>query len=263
MIKDITIGQYYPSDRLLHRLDPRVKLFGTLVFVVCLFLNKSIVVYGLSTAALIVLIIMSGVPVSYMIKGLKPILFLLIFTCGVNVFFGSGTDILYKAGPVTIYSESIWNALYLGIRLIELVLGSSIMTYTTTPTELADGLEKAFSPFEKLHVPVHDIALMMSITLRFIPILTDELNRIMKAQEARGVDFSDGKLTDKIKRTGALIIPLFSSALGRAGELALAMDARCYQAGRKRTKLRPLHYSLRDAVAYGVIVVYAAVSIII
>ena len=194
MIRDITIGQYYPSDSPIHHLDPRVKLFATLLYIIGLFLSKSLIVFAVAGVVLIACIVISKVPFRYMIKGLKPVWILLVFICIVNVFFGKGEVLYFQWKFIHIYREGIMQAVVRVVRLMELILGSSLMTYTTTPTELTDGLEKAFHPLTKIHVPVHEIALMMSITLRFIPILIEELDRIMKAQTARGVDFEAGNV---------------------------------------------------------------------
>ena len=254
MIRDITIGQYYPSDSPIHHLDPRVKLFATLLYIIGLFLSKSLIVFAVAGVVLIACIVISKVPFRYMIKGLKPVWILLVFICIVNVF---------QWKFIHIYREGIMQAVVRVVRLMELILGSSLMTYTTTPTELTDGLEKAFHPLTKIHVPVHEIALMMSITLRFIPILIEELDRIMKAQTARGVDFEAGNVFQKLKRTGRILMPLFASAVGRAGDLALAMEARCYQAGRPRTKMYPLRYVRADGVVYVLAIVYLAGMIVL
>ena len=248
MIRDITIGQYYPSDSPIHHLDPRVKLFATLLYIIGLFLSKSLIVFAVAGVVLIACIVISKVPFRYMIKGLKPVWILLVFICIVNVFFGKGEMLYFQWKFIHIYREGIMQAVVRVVRLMELILGSSLMTYTTTPTELTDGLEKAFHPLTKIHVPVHEIALMMSITLRFIPILIEELDRIMKAQTAR---------------TGRILMPLFASAVGRAGDLALAMEARCYQAGRPRTKMYPLRYVRADGVVYVLAIVYLAGMIVL
>ena len=258
MIRDITIGQYYPSDSLVHHLDPRVKLFATILYIIGLFLSKSLIVFAVAGVVLIACIVISKVPFRYMIKGLKPVWILLVFICIVNVFFGKGEELYFQWKFIHIYREGIMQAVVRVVRLMELILGSSLMTYTTTPTELTDGLEKAFHPLTKIHVPVHEIALMMSITL-----LIEELDRIMKAQTARGVDFEAGNVFQKLKRTGRILMPLFASAVGRAGDLALAMEARCYQAGRPRTKMHPRRYARADGVVYVLAIVYLAGMIVL
>ena len=258
MIRDITIGQYYPSESFIHRLDPRVKLFATFVYIISLFLSKNLIGFAVAGVFLIGFIMISRVPFHYMIKGLKPVWILLLFICIVNVCFGKGEVLYFEWNFIHVYREGIMQATIRVIRLVELILGSSLMTYTTTPTALTDGLEKAFHPLTKLHVPVHEIALMMSITLRFIPILIEELDLIMKAQTARGVDFDEGNIIKKLKRNGRIFMPLFASAVGRASDLALAMEARCYEAGRPRTKMHPLQYARVDGCAYVFTVVYLA-----
>ena len=261
MIRDITIGQYYPSDSPIHHLDPRVKLFATLLYIISLFLSKSFVVFAVAGVVLLVCIVISKVPFRYMIKGLKPVWILLVFICIVNVFFGKGDVLYFHWRFIHIYREGILQALMRVVRLVELILGSSLMTYTTTPTELTDGLEKAFHPLEKLHVPVHEISMMMSIALRFIPILLEETDKIMKAQMARGADFESGNIIQRVKNMVPLLVPLFISAFRRANDLALAMEARCYHGGEGRTQMKPLRYQTRDYAAYGVLMAYLVCSI--
>lgn len=262
MIRDITIGQYYPSDSFIHRLDPRVKLFATMVYIITLFLKKSFLLYGIAAIILMACVAISKVPVRYMARGLKPVWILLVFICIVNVFFTKGEMVWFRFHFICICREGVMIAAYRVVRLVELILGSSLMTYTTTPTELTDGLEKTFHPLTKLHVPVHEIALVMSITLRFIPILIEELDRIMNAQTARGVDFEEGNIIQKLKRSASILMPLFASAVGRAGDLALAMEARCYQTGTIRTKMYPLCYKKRDVFAYILTILYLAFAIV-
>lgn len=263
MIRDITIGQYYPSDSVLHRLDPRVKLFATMMYVISLFLDKNVFVLGVATVILGLVIAVSKVPLSYIVRGLKPILFLLLFSCVLNMFFTRGETVWWQWKFLTLSKEGLYNAGFMGARLILLVVGSSLMTFTTTPNQLTDGIEKAFRPLGKLHVPVHEFAMMMSIALRFIPILTEELDKIMKAQAARCADFEEGNLIEKAKGLVPIMIPLFVSAIRRANDLALAMEARCYQGGEGRTKLYPLYYKRQDYIGYGCILLYLAGMIIL
>lgn len=261
MLKDVTLGQYYPSESVLHRLDPRVKLAGALVFMASLFIVDT---YGylLCTGFLIAAIIISRVPFSYMVRGLKPIFILLIFTAVLNLFLTDG-DIIRQWGILKITNQGIRTAVIMAIRFIELVLGASLLTLTTTPTKLTDGLEKAFSPLEKIRVPVHEIAMMMSIALRFIPILTKETDRIMKAQMARGADFESGKLLRRVKAMLPLLVPMFVAAFRRANDLALAMDSRCYQGGEGRTHLKPLKYTPSDYAAYIIMLAYLFAIIVL
>lgn len=255
MIRDITLGQYYPAKSILHELDPRVKLAATMIFVISLFVARSPVGYGLATIFLILVIRMSKVPFRFMTKGLKSIIMLLMITVAFNLFLVDGNT-LWRLGFLRITDKGVQTAVMVGIRLIYLILGSSVMTLTTTPNDLTDGLEKALGPLKKLHIPVHDMAMIMSIALRFIPILLEETDKIMKAQMARGADFESGNLIQKAKAMVPLLAPLFLSAFRRAMDLALAMEARCYRGGEGRTKMKPLKYESRDRTAYGVILGY-------
>lgn len=255
MIRDITLGQYYPAKSILHELDPRVKLAATMIFVISLFVARSPVGYGLATIFLILVIRMSKVPFRFMTKGLKSIIMLLMITVAFNLFLVDGST-LWRLGFLRITDKGVQTAVMVGIRLIYLILGSSVMTLTTTPNDLTDGLEKALGPLKKLHIPVHDMAMIMSIALRFIPILLEETDKIMKAQMARGADFESGNLIQKAKAMVPLLAPLFLSAFRRAMDLALAMEARCYRGGEGRTKMKPLKYESRDRTAYGVILGY-------
>lgn len=250
MIRDITIGQYYPSGSIIHKLDPRVKLFATMIYIISLFIEKSIFTYGLAILILLGCIRVSKVPIKYIVRGLKAIVFLLIFSCMMNMFFTKGPTMIWQWKFLSLSKEGMISAAYMGTRLILLVIGSSLLTFTTTPNELTDGIEKAFRPLNKLKVPVHEFAMMMSIALRFIPILTEELDKIMKAQAARCADFEEGNLIQKAKSLVPVLIPLFVSAIRRANDLALAMEARCYQGGEGRTKMYPLCYRRKDYIGY-------------
>ncbi len=249
MLREITLGQYYPVDSVIHRLDPRTKLFGTLVFIVSLFLANNIWGYVLATIVLAVVIKLTKVPFSFMVRGLRAILFLLLISVSFNLFLTSG-QVLVKFGIFKITREGIQTAGFMAVRLIYLVLGSTIMTLTTTPNELTDGLEKSMGFLNKVGVPVHEISMMMSIALRFIPILVEETDKIMKAQMARGADFESGNLIQKAKAMVPLLVPLFISAFRRATDLAMAMEARCYRGGSGRTKMKPLRYQPRDRIGY-------------
>ncbi|MDO5136259.1 MAG: energy-coupling factor transporter transmembrane component T [Eubacteriales bacterium] len=260
MIRDITIGQYYPADSLLHRLDPRTKLAGTLVFIVSVFVFHTFPGYGVATLFLAGVILMSKVPVRFIFKGLKAIFVLLLFTAFFNIILTPG-EVLWKLGFLRITKEGLVLAGRMAIRLVYLVLGSSIMTLTTTPTQLTDGLERLLRPLNKIRVPVHEIAMMMSIALRFIPILLEETDKIMKAQIARGADFENGNLLQKAKNMIPLLVPLFISAFRRANDLAMAMEARCYHGGDQRTQMKPLKYKQRDYGAYGVMALYMGIAI--
>ena len=260
MLRDITLGQYYPADSVIHKLDPRVKLFGTLIYIISLFVFKGLPAFILAAIFLVVLIKLSKVPFSYMVKGLKTIVLIILFAAVFNLFLTPGTK-LVSFWIFTITYEGLKNAVVMMVRLIFLIIGTSLMTLTTTPNELTDGLEKALSPLKYIKVPVHEIAMMMSIALRFIPILIEETDKIMKAQMARGADFEHGNLIQKAKNMVPLLVPLFVSAFRRANDLAMAMEARCYRGGEGRTKMKPLHYQKRDRMAYLTLLVYLAAVI--
>lgn len=256
MIRDITIGQYYPAKSILHRLDPRVKLVSTLLYLISLFLFKSIPGYLVATFFLAAVIQVSKVPFKHIVKGLKPIIMLLLITVIFNLFLTRSGDVLFHKWIITITEGGLVTAVYMAIRLIYLIIGSSLMTFTTTPNELTDGIEKLLHPLNKLHVPVHEVAMMMSIALRFIPILLEETDKIMKAQIARGADLESGNMIQKAKAMIPILVPLFVSAFRRANDLAMAMEARCYRGGEGRTKMKPLQYHSRDRIAYIVVIVY-------
>ena len=260
MIRDITIGQYYPADSVLHRLDPRVKLVGTLLFIVSLFLFDSLYGYVVVALYLITIIKLSKVPFPYIVRGMKAIVVLMLFTMIFNLFLTPG-DPVFQWNFISITDRGIRQASFMGIRLTFLILGSSLMTFTTTPNQLTDGLEKVMKPLNRIKVPVHEIAMMMSIALRFIPILLEETDKIMKAQMARGADFESGGLLKKAKSLIPLLVPLFVSAFRRANDLAMAMEARCYRGGDGRTKMKPLRYHGRDGVAYLILLLYLAAVI--
>lgn len=255
MIRDITIGQYYPANSVIHKLDPRVKLAGTMIFIVSLFAFQSVPSYLAATIFLAAVIRISKVPFRFMTKGLKSIVMLLMLTVVFNLFLIPGTPVL-KLWKLTVTEEGIKTAVSMAVRLIYLIMGSSVMTLTTTPNNLTDGLEKALRPLNKIHVPVHEISMMMSIALRFIPILLEETDKIMKAQTARGADFESGGLIQKVKNMIPLLVPLFISAFRRANDLAMAMEARGYHGGEGRTKMRPLVYQKRDKIAYLILAAY-------
>lgn len=253
MIRDITLGQYYPAKSVIHELDPRVKLVATMIFIVSLFVAKGAIGYAIATVFLVIVIKLSKVPFSYMTKGLKAIIMLLMLTVVFNLFLIDGEKVLWSFGFLKITDNGLKTAAFMAIRLIYLIIGSSVMTLTTTPNDLTDALEKLLNSLKKIHIPVHEIAMMMSIALRFIPILLEETDKIMKAQIARGADFETGNLVQKAKAMVPLLVPLFISAFRRANDLAMAMEARCYRGGDGRTKMKPLVYLQRDYVAYAFI----------
>lgn len=249
MIRDITLGQYYPADSILHKLDPRVKLVTTIVFLIALFVADDWVGYLVATVFLVAVIKLSKVPFHFMVKGLKAIFFILLITMFFNLFLTPGDVVLVQIWKLKITDKGLHTAIFMAIRLIYLILGSSVMTLTTTPNDLTDGLEKLMNPLKKLHVPVHEVSMMMSIALRFIPILLEETDKIMKAQIARGADFEHGNLVQKAKNLVPLLVPLFISAFRRADELATAMECRCYHGGEGRTRLRQLRFQGSDIAA--------------
>ena len=257
MIRDITLGQYYPAGSILHKLDPRVKLLGTMIFLIAVFSYRGIPGLVCITVCLAALIKLSKVPFSYMVKGLRAIVVLLALTCVFNLFLTPG-EVVFSFWKVTITKEGINLSFRMVLRLIYLILGTSLMTLTTTPNQLTDGLEQGLKPLNRIHVPVHELAMMMSIALRFIPILIEETDKIMKAQTARGANFDEGGLIQEAKSMVPLLVPLFISAFRRANDLALAMEARCYHGGEGRTKLHPLRYQTRDYVAYVLMLVFLA-----
>lgn len=262
MLRDITIGQYYPADSIIHKLDPRTKLMATLVYILSLFLFRNVAGFAAVTLWLLLVIRMSKVPFGYMVKGLKAIVIILVITVVFNLFLTPG-ETLISFWKLRITEEGLRNAVFMTVRLIYLILGSSILTLTTTPNQLTDGLEKSLKPLNKIHVPVHEIAMMMSIALRFIPILIEETDKIMKAQLARGADFESGNLVKKAKAMVPLLVPLFISAFRRANDLALAMEARCYHGGEGRTKMKPLKYKRVDFIVYLAVAGYFAAVILL
>lgn len=262
MIRDITIGQYYPADSVIHKLDPRIKLLGTVVFIVTVFFINDLTGLLLATIALGGVIKLSKVPLKYMLKGLRAIFVLLLFTVALNIFLTPG-EIIFQLGFLKVSMEGLILAAQMAVRLVYLIIGSTIMTLTTTPNNLTDGLEKALSPLNKIHFPVHELAMTMSIALRFIPILTEETDKIMKAQQARCADFEDGNLVKRITSLIPILVPLFISAVRRANDLAMAMEARCYHGGAGRTKMKPLVYTKRDYMAYLVLLIYICIWIAI
>ncbi len=262
MIRDITIGQYYPAASVIHRLDPRVKLAGTLIFMISVFMINSPLTFAAATAALALVIIMSKVPFGYMIKGLRAIMLIMLFTVLLNLFLTPGEPLIVM-GLLKISREGLILAGKMAIRLMYLIIGSSVMTLTTTPNQLTDGLEKALRPLNRVHFPVHELSMIMSIALRFIPILMEETDKIMKAQMARGADFESGHLIHKMKSLIPILVPLFISAIRRANDLAMAMEARCYNGGAGRTKMFPLVYARRDHMAYMILLLYVIIWIIL
>ena len=255
MIRDITIGQYYATDSPIHKLDPRTKLAGTMIYIISLFSTKGILGYILGAIFLLSIIKISKVPLSFIVRGLKAIVILLLISVSFNIFLTPG-EVIFQIWKLKATKEGIIVAAYMATRLIFLIMGSSVMTLTTTPNDLTDGLEKALGFLKKIKVPVHEIAMMMSIALRFIPILIEETDKIMKAQMARGADFETGGVIKKAKSMIPILVPLFVSAFRRATDLAMAMEARCYRGGEEKTKMKPLVYKKCDGIAYSILFIY-------
>lgn len=245
MLKDITLGQYFPGDTIVHRLDPRTKLLLVLVYIVALFLCKWFVSYALALAFLVTAIALSKIRLKALFKGLKPLLIIIIFTAIINLFYSEG-EVLVQFWIFKITREGILNAFFLVLRIMLLVMGTFLLTYTTSPIALTDGIESLLSPLKKLRFPVHELAMMMSIALRFIPTLIEETDKIISAQKARGADFETGNLFRRAKALIPILVPLFISAFRRADELATAMECRCYHGGEGRTKMKQLHFRFRD-----------------
>lgn len=262
MIRDITIGQYYPAKSYIHKLDPRTKIVITLLFIISLFINQSWITYGIAFLVLVAIIKVTTIPVKFMLKGLKSIFLIITLTVVLNLFLTPGTEV-FAIGRLSITSEGIETAFFMGTRLIMLIIGSSILTLTTSPITLTDGIEALLKPLERIKVPAHEIAMMMTIALRFIPILLEETDKIMKAQMARGADFESGGLVKKAKNMVPLLVPLFISSFRRADELALAMEARCYRGGDGRTRMKKLDYTKSDYIAYITVCFYLLSFILI
>lgn len=244
-LKDITLGQYFPGNTFVHRLDPRVKLIFTIFFIIALFLAKHLLSYVVLIAVLVLCISVSKIKPKALFKGMKPVLFLVAITGILNLFYTSG-DPIWQWGFLKITVEGIWAAIFMILRIVMLICCTFLLTYTTSPIMLTDGLENLLSPLKKIKVPVHELSMMMSIALRFIPTLIEETDKIMSAQRARGADFDTGNLFQKAKALVPLLVPLFVSSFRRADELAVAMECRCYHGGDGRTRLKELHYTGKD-----------------
>ena len=263
MIRDITIGQYYPADSPIHKIDARVKIVITLLYILSLFIIESFIGYAFVIASLAVIIKMSKVPFKFMVKGLKSLIFIIVFTAIINLFVTKGETPLFNVWRFTVTLEGVYFAIKMCLRIVLLIIGSSILTLTTTPIKLTDGIESLLKPLSKVGVPAHDIAMMMTIALRFIPTLLDETDKIIKAQQARGADFDTGNLVNKAKALVPILVPLFISAFRIADELAMAMEARCYAGGGQRTRMNVMKITSIDYVASIVFVIYFAVLIAI
>lgn len=259
MLKDITLGQYFPGNSPLHRLDPRIKLILTVFYIVVVFIARGAPGFLVITVFTLVLIIISGIPLSVIMRGMKPLIFIIAFTAIINVFWTTGDNLLVKFWVFEIYYEGVLYAVLMVMRVVMLLVGTSVLlTYTTSPIALTDGIERLLGPLKKIHLPVHEFAMMMTIALRFIPTLIEETDKIMNAQKARGVDFTSGGLMQRAKALIPILIPLFVSAFRRADELAVAMECRCYRGGEGRTRMTILHLAPGDFVATGIFAVFCA-----
>ncbi len=240
MLKDITIGQYFPGDSIVHRLDPRIKIIIVSLYIVSLFFINSFLPYLFILGFILLVVKITGIPLKFILKGIKPLMFLILITFFINIFMTKGEVLLDLFGPFTITKEGLYQATFMAIRLIFLITGTSLLTLTTSPIALTDGIEKLLNPFKKIGLPAHELAMMMTIALRFIPTLLEETDKIMKAQMARGADFESGNILNRAKNLVPLLVPLFINAFRRADELATAMEARCYRGGDNRTRLNEL-----------------------
>ena len=264
MLKDITLGQYFPGNSPVHLLDPRTKLLLLIGYIAALFTASDWLSYLIVFAFLAITIAVSKIPVKSIVSGMKPLLMILIFTGVLNIFFTTGEKLLVKFWIITIYLEGVIRALFMMVRILMLISGTFLLTYTTSPIALTDGLESLLGPLKKLRVPVHELSMMMCIALRFIPTLIEETDKIMSAQKARGADFESGKLMQRVKALVPILVPLFISAFRRADELATAMECRCYQGGDGRTKMKLLRYKQRDYKAFlmGLLMIAAVVTLV-
>ena len=256
MLKDITLGQYFPGDTVAHKLDPRTKILLVVLYIIALFSAKGILTYGIMALCLLSCVLISRVGFHALVRGLRPVLFILLFTALLNLLFTPGERVLLELGPLRVSDAGIRIAVFMTLRIILLIMGTFLMTYTTSPISLTDGLERLLNWMKRFRVPVHELAMMMSIALRFIPTLIEETDKIMSAQKARGADLESGNLIQKAKAMIPILVPLFLSAMRRADELATAMECRCYHGGEGRTKLHVLQYARRDyaALTIGVII---------
>ncbi len=266
MFKDITIGQYVEGDSPIHKLDARVKILLSMVYIILLFIIDSFTAYAAFVAFTATVTVISRIPLRYVVRGLKPILYILIFTAAVNLFMSGGTTVLWESKTfewLKITEEGVRNAVKMALRLMLLVTGTSLLTLTTTPIMLTDGIEKILEPFKVIKLPAHEIAMMMTIAIRFIPTLSEETDKIIKAQKARGADFESGNIFRRARAMVPILIPLFISAFKRADDLATAMDSRCYNGGKKRTRMKQMKMTWRDAVAVSVMLVFCTGIIMI
>jgi len=261
MIRDITLGQYYPGGSWIHKLDPRVKIMATILYVIALFIVKDFIGFAIAVAGLAAVILISRVPFSFIVRGLKPVFLIIAFTFIINMFMIKG-EVLVSFWVLTITKEGLRKAVFMAVRLVLLIIGSSLLTLTTKPISLTDGIESLLSPFKRFGLPAHELAMMMTIALRFIPTLLEETDKIMKAQQARGADFESGNIVRRAKALIPILVPLFISAFRIAQELAMAMEARCYGGNQKRTRMNGMKLKMRDLGASILFVVFLALIVL-
>lgn len=247
MLKDITLGQYFPADSVIHSLDPRIKIVFTFLFIIAVFIANSAASFAFSAAFILYIIFLSKIKLTYILKSLKPVIFLILFTAVINLFFTGGDDVVFEFSFLKVTKSGLYSALFMALRVIILVTATSLLTYTTSPILLTDGIEKLLEPFSRVGVPAHELAMMMTIALRFIPTLLEETDKIIMAQKARGADFESGNFVRRAKSLIPILVPLFISSFRRADELATAMECRCYRGGKNRTRLRELRFTRIDA----------------
>lgn len=262
MLSDITLGQYYPANSCIHKMDARIKILLSLAFMVVIFCINSVYGYAALFVFTVFMIAMSKIPFRFMLKAVKPILFFVVFTAILNILFTKSGQVLVQYGFLTITKDGLLNAVYMIIRIVFLIMGTSLLTYTTSPIELTDGMERLLRPFSKIGLPAHELAMMMSIALRFIPTILEETDKIKKAQTARGADFESGNILKRAKALIPLLVPLFISAFRRADELAMAMECRCYHGGNNRTKMNEPHMGIRDFWAVFAVFIFIAVIVV-
>ena len=260
MLRNITIGQYIPGESIVHRLDPRTKIINIFILVILLFFVRYFISYLFFLFIFFIPVVIAKLPIKYIIKGLKPLFFIIILTFIINVFVLKEGDVIFTLGPLIATTGGLRQGAFMAIRLILLVIGTSLLTLTTSPISLTDGIERLLNPFKRIGVPAHELAMMMTIALRFIPTLMEEADKIMKAQMARGADFESGNVFNRAKSLVPLLVPLFISAFRRADDLAMAMEARCYRGDEKRTRLKELKYELKDLAAFGTILTLLAIT---
>lgn len=261
MLRDITLGQYYPGESFIHRLDPRIKIIAAFLYIIELFFVNHFRGYLTVVLFLALIILIANIPLRFMLRGLKPLILIILITFSINMFMTPG-DVIWNLGPLNITKEGLHQALFMGIRLILLIVGTSLLTLTTKPIKLTDGIEKLLNPFKKIGVPAHELAMMMTIALRFIPTLLEETDKIMKAQMARGADFESGNMVKRARSLIPLLVPLFISAFRRADELAMAMEARCYRGGDNRTRMNELKIHGRDFFASIIVILFLIIIIL-